>query len=84
MVASVVVPIGVSSPVAVPVLTRRQLYVEQIIRDSKVLEEDPHYHVPDTQFYLDRVASFTVALAQLPKEESDGGVPMPSVGSSPA
>jgi hypothetical protein len=47
-------------------------YIEQIIRDQKVLADDPHYHQPSAEFYEDRVAgcmSELHNLAQKPQEE---------------
>lgn len=32
--------------------------IEQIKRDMRVLREDPHYHVPSTEFYELRIAAY--------------------------
>lgn len=44
---------------------RRALYLAQIIRDTKVLAEDPIYSVPTVQFYLDRIQAFRDAIQEM-------------------
>jgi hypothetical protein len=43
----------------------RASIIEQIVRDSKVLEEDEIYHVPSREFYVERIALHKRALEQL-------------------
>jgi hypothetical protein len=37
----------------------------QIVRDAKVLREDPIYHAPSAAFYVARIAAFKAVLAEL-------------------
>jgi hypothetical protein len=39
--------------------------LEQIIRDSAVLREDPIYHEPSTEFYERRIAQYRQAIIDL-------------------
>lgn len=41
--------------------SHREALLEQIRRDMAVLREDPIYHVPNTEFYEKRIASFRAA-----------------------
>lgn len=43
----------------------REILVEQIIRDMKVLAEDEVYHAPSREFYEKRIAAFKATLATL-------------------
>lgn len=43
----------------------RETVREQIIRDSKVLEEDPVYWEPSREFFEERIASFKEWLKEL-------------------
>ena len=57
-------------PIAAPVekvsrLSYRDALVEQIVRDAKVLDEDPCYHVPSEEFYIDRIIAYKAEVAKL-------------------
>lgn len=67
----------ISKP-APKVPTYRECLVEQIIRDRKVLEEDPIYHQPSTQFYLDRIVAYMLELKKIDAEEAKAQHPDPS------
>jgi hypothetical protein len=42
----------------------RELIIEQIIRDERVLAEPDDFHVPSTAFFEERVAAWRLALAR--------------------
>lgn len=45
-------------PEPVKVQSYRDALIEQIVRDEKVLREDPIFHVPDREFYEQRIAAY--------------------------
>jgi len=49
---------------AVP-LTMRQLLMEQVMRDRRVLAEGVECHIPDTQFFLDRIAANLLVIKEM-------------------
>ena len=46
-------------------LTRRQALVEQVIRDTKVVEGNPIYHEPSLDFYVQRVVAYRRELEKI-------------------
>lgn len=52
-------------PTAPAPLSFEELLIEQIARDSRVLREEPLYHVPSREFFEERIASFKAEVLRL-------------------
>ncbi len=50
-------------------MTLREAFIEQIIRDTGVLQEDAIYHVPSRAFYEDRIAACREAIAAIDNQQ---------------
>jgi hypothetical protein len=46
-------------------ISRRSLLLEQVMRDRRVLDEEDWYHVPSTDFFVDRIVANLKELEKL-------------------
>jgi len=58
-------------PAVSPRMTYREALVEQIVRDAKVLDEDPCYHVPSEEFFIDRIIAYKAEVDRLDKSAKE-------------
>ncbi len=56
-------PTPIKAVIAV-ILSRRDALLLQVIRDTAVLREDVGFHVPSTEFFVERIAAYKAEILQ--------------------